>query len=130
MPLDLFNCIPYSSSAISDDVISVASISGSDASYSNERTTISISRRPVQPTLNHMEYEELDTTASDTRSNYITQNAPLKGSKVEKASVGGAMSIDDHMIDDGGPVHLGKNNTAYDTPNTDAHSPSHCSCHK
>ncbi|KAI7809515.1 uncharacterized protein LOC130555017 isoform X2 [Triplophysa rosa] len=113
-----------SSSALSDDVISVASISGSDsdASYSNERTTISIATRPVQPTVNNMDYEELDTTE-------LAQNAPLKVNKVEKASIGGAVSIHENMIEGGGPVHLGKNNAAYETPNRDRHSSSHCSCH-
>lgn len=104
--------------------------SDSDASYSNERTTISIATRPVQATVNHVDYEPLETTASDTRSNYITQNAPLKVNKVGKASIGGAMSIHEQMIEGEGAVHVGKNNAAYDTPNRDTHSPSHCSCHK
>ncbi|XP_056600632.1 uncharacterized protein LOC130418476 isoform X3 [Triplophysa dalaica] len=118
-----------SSSALSDDVISVASISASDsdASYSNERTTISVATRPVQPTVNNIDYEELHTTASD--SNYITQNAALKFNKWGKASMPGGMSSHENTIEGGGPVHLGKNNAAYETPNRDRHLSSHCSCH-
>ncbi|XP_051554351.1 uncharacterized protein LOC127441216 [Myxocyprinus asiaticus] len=124
------------SSTLSNDFISVASMSGSDsaASHSNT-TTISMAIQPVQPTVN-MEYKQLDTTAVDTKINYITQNAPVRVPKQEDATalvreihrvpVGGAIPIHDHRR---GNVHLGKSHYANEKPVRDTHSPSHCSCH-
>ncbi|XP_065132945.2 uncharacterized protein [Paramisgurnus dabryanus] len=116
------------SSAHPDDVISTANISDSDSemSHSNVQTTISVTTRPQQSTVNNVQYEQLDTT-----SNFITQNAPLKGPKVEAASEGGAISIPEQMTERRRDIYNGKHHTSHDTqrPDRDTNSPSHCSCH-
>nr|XP_055057190.1 uncharacterized protein LOC129441538 isoform X2 [Misgurnus anguillicaudatus] len=116
------------SSAQSDDVISTANISDSDSemSHSNVQTTISVTTRPPQSTVNNEQYEQLDTT-----SNYISQNAPLKGPKVEAASEGAAISIAEQMTERRRDIYNGKHHTSHDSqrPDRDTNSPSHCSCH-
>ncbi|XP_016319980.1 uncharacterized protein LOC107671582 [Sinocyclocheilus anshuiensis] len=112
------------SSALSDDVISMANMSGSDseASHSNARTTIAVAPRPVQPTVNHLEYEQLGTQAMEARS--ITQNAPVRALTEDDTSVGGATDMPNQVTDRRGDIQLGMSDSANET-----HSASHCSCH-
>ncbi|XP_016147372.1 AT-hook-containing transcription factor [Sinocyclocheilus grahami] len=112
------------SSALSDDVNSITNTSGSDseASHSNVRTTISAPPQPVQPTVNHLEYEQIVTHVMEARS--ITQNAPVRAPKEDDTSVGGATAIHNQMTEGIGEDQLGKSHSANET-----HSASHCSCH-
>lgn len=111
------------SSALLDDVISMANMSGSDseASHSNVRTTISMASRPVQPTVNHLEYEQLVPPGMEARS--ITQNAPVRAPKENATSVGGATPMYNQVTEGREDVQL--SHSANET-----HSASHCSCHK
>ncbi|XP_018952119.2 uncharacterized protein LOC109081588 [Cyprinus carpio] len=108
------------SSALSDDVniITNTSGSGSEASHSNVRTTISAAPQPVQPTVNHLEV----THVMDARS--ITQNAPFRASKEDDTSVGGATAMLNQVTKGTGEDQLGKSHSTNET-----HSASHCSCH-
>ncbi|KAF4117708.1 uncharacterized protein LOC131533388 isoform X2 [Onychostoma macrolepis] len=112
------------SSAISDDVNSIANTSGSDseASHSNVRTTISVAPRPVQPTVNHLEYEQIVTQVMEARS--ITQNAPVRAPKEDGTSVGGTTAMHNQVTEGIVDYQLGKSHSA-----NEAHSASHCSCH-
>ncbi|XP_016396759.1 AT-hook-containing transcription factor-like [Sinocyclocheilus rhinocerous] len=111
------------SSALSDNVISMANMSGSDseASHSNVRT-LSVAPRPVQPTVNHLEYEQLGTQAMEARS--ITQNAPVRALTEDDTSVGGATAMPNQETNRRGYVQMGKSHSANET-----HSASNCSCH-
>lgn len=113
------------SSGLLDDVISMASMSGSasGASHSNVRTTISMAPRPVQPTVNHLEYEQLVPPGMRARS--ITQNAPVRAPKENVTLVGGATPMHNQVTEGREDVQLGKSHSASET-----HSASHCSCHK
>uniref|UniRef100_A0A8C1D353 Protein AKNAD1 n=1 Tax=Cyprinus carpio carpio TaxID=630221 RepID=A0A8C1D353_CYPCA len=108
------------SSALSDDVniITNTSGSGSEASHSNVRTTISAAPQPVQPTVNHLEV----THVMDARS--ITQNAPFRASKEDDTSVGGTTAMLNQVTEGTGEDQLGKGHSTNET-----HSASHCSCH-
>ncbi|XP_067309401.1 microtubule organization protein AKNA-like [Pseudorasbora parva] len=110
-------------SVLSDDVISTASISGSDskASHTNVRTTISMAPRPVQPTVNHLEYEQLVPPGMETAGS-ITQNAPIRAPKEDVASVGG--TTHNQITEGRKDFQLGKSHSA-----NEMHSASHCSCH-
>ncbi|XP_051769399.1 uncharacterized protein LOC127523011 isoform X2 [Ctenopharyngodon idella] len=112
------------SSGLLDDVISMASMSGSDsgASHSNVRTAISMAPRPVQPTVNHLEYEQLVPPGMRARS--ITQNAPVRAPKENVTLVGGATPMHNQVTEGREDVQLGKSHSASET-----HSASHCSCH-
>ncbi|XP_056116464.1 microtubule organization protein AKNA-like [Rhinichthys klamathensis goyatoka] len=112
------------SSALSDDVISMASMSGpdSEASHSNVRTTISMAPRPVQPTVNHLEFEQLVPPGMEAKT--ITQNATVRVSKENAASVGGATPTHNQVTEGRKDLRLGKSHSA-----NEMHSASHCSCH-
>ncbi|XDV27991.1 hypothetical protein PO909_031419 [Leuciscus waleckii] len=107
------------SSALSDDVFSMVNMSGSDseASHSNIRTTISMAPRPVQPTVNHLEFELLEAKT-------ITQNATVRVSKENVASVGGATPMHNQVTEGRKDIQLGKSHST-----NEMHSASHCSCH-
>lgn len=116
--------MPFSS-ALLDDVISMPSMSGSDseASQSNVRTTISMAPRPVQPTVSHLEYEQLVSPGMEARS--ITQNAPVRAPKENVTLAGGATPMHNQVTEGREDVQLGKRHSANET-----HLGSHCSCHK
>ncbi|XP_043078469.1 microtubule organization protein AKNA-like [Puntigrus tetrazona] len=100
------------SSALSDNVISIANTSGSDseASRSNVRTTISVAPRPVQPAVNHLEYGQI-----------VTQIMEVRAPKEDDTSVGATHNQATERIRDD---PLGKSRSAHEM-----HTASHCSCH-
>ncbi|KAK7163594.1 hypothetical protein R3I93_007600 [Phoxinus phoxinus] len=112
------------SSALSDDVISMVNMSGSDseASHSNVRTTISMAIRPVQPTVNHLEYIQL--VPPDMEAKSFSQNSPSRAPKENVASVGGATPMHNQVTEGRKDIQLGKSHSA-----NEMHSASHCSCH-
>ncbi|XP_077078463.1 uncharacterized protein aknad1 [Siphateles boraxobius] len=112
------------SSALSDDVISMASMSGpdSEASQSNVRTTISMAPRPLQPRVNNLEFEQLVPPGMEAKN--ITQNATVRVSKENVVSVGGATPMHNQMTEGRKDIQLGKSHSA-----NEMHSASHCSCH-
>jgi len=113
------------SSALSDDVISMASMSGpdSEASHSNVRTTISMAPRPVQPTVTHLEFVQLVPPGMEAKP--ITQNTTVAVSKEDVASVGVATPTHNQATEGRKHIQLGKSHSA-----NEMHSASHCSCHK
>lgn len=113
------------SSALSDDVFSMVNMSGSDseASHSNVRTTISMAPRPVQPTVNNLEFEQLVSPGMEAKT--ITQNANVRVSKENVASVGGTTPMHNQVTEGRKDIQLGKSHSA-----NEMHSASHCSCHK
>ncbi|XP_039513463.1 uncharacterized protein LOC120468901 isoform X3 [Pimephales promelas] len=111
-------------SALSDDVISMASMSGpdSEASHSNVRTTISMAPRPVQPTVTHLEFVQLVPPGMEAKP--ITQNTTVAVSKEDVASVGVATPTHNQATEGRKDIQLGKSHSA-----NEMHSASHCSCH-
>ncbi|KAK7159707.1 hypothetical protein R3I94_005904 [Phoxinus phoxinus] len=112
------------SSALSDDVISMVNMSGSDSEscHYNVQTTISMAIRPVQPTVNHLEYIQL--VPPDMEAKSFSQNSPSIAPKENVASVGGATPMHNQMTEGRKDIQLGKSHSA-----NEMHSASHCSCH-
>ncbi|KAL0201547.1 hypothetical protein M9458_004734, partial [Cirrhinus mrigala] len=102
----------------------MANTSGSDseASHSNVRTTISMAPRPMQPTVKHLEYEQLVTQAMEARN--FSQDAPVGAPKKDDTTAGCATAMHNQMTGGIRGDQLEKSHSA-----NEMHSASHCSCH-